>query len=73
MNKREAQRYVYAMTAKSLRGLGRRIELKDVPDGTTEAGLAKIKKEIAALAEKLDAKFEEREPIEGEKADGSTG
>lgn len=67
MNKRDADEWVHHMTAKSLRGLANRLTLKDCPEGTTDAGLAKYKEACTRLANKLADKFPKREPIEHEK------
>ncbi len=70
MNKREAKQWVYRMSAKSLRGLSRRLTLDQCPDGTTAAGLDKLKTECLVLADKLDSKYPDREPIDVEVVSG---
>lgn len=70
MNKREAKQIVYLLTARSLRRMakdtGRWKSVKDLPKDLTPAAQGKVASEMLELADKLESKFVERAPIEGE-------
>jgi hypothetical protein len=68
MNKKEAKEIVYKLTAKSLMRMvahpSRWMLVPDMPKDLTGPEKDKVAEQMRALAEKLLAKFEEKEPID---------
>jgi len=66
VNRKEADAWVARMTASSLRGMADRLSIRQCPEGTTEAGLAKYKEACTRLADKLMAKLPKKEEPAGD-------
>jgi hypothetical protein len=66
VNRRAADAWVARMTATSLRGMADRLSIRQCPEETTEAGLAKYKEACIRLADKLAAKLPKEQTHEQE-------